>query len=389
MKNIYHFPVGNGNCSVIELENFVMVVDLNKTEDAESTYEMLKPYFRKNDNDQYILDVLCITHGDEDHCLGFEKFKSEIDNENLIIGSIWHQGYDKTAVKDKKELSTDYLTLKKELDRREKIKNPKLGEYIEQPKTGNTESDLFNEGDLAAPEELSLTVISPLSGDDESSNYDQNDLSIVLNFEIDGFSIIYAGDSTGKYWQDRIFPDFLDEKGNENKAKAETLVCAHHGSFSFFGSDRKAVREANPLPDNYDALDSINPKNMILSSGNKFPGKDAHRDDPPHYAARKWYHKWFVDNRNVKEDDKHPDEFKYTSEECIRIKKDVSDTSWKWVSCDNREEKTKAELDKISKLRKAAKITLAGGSATNSKGNLDTSGGNGVPNDNSRKGFYA
>lgn len=387
MKNNYHFPVGNGNCSVIELEGFVMVIDLNKTEEAESSYEMLKPYFRKNDDNQYILDVLCITHGDEDHCLGFEKFKEEIDDGNLIIGSIWHQGFDRTVNEKKADLPKAYLKLKEEIERREKVKKPTFGDYVKQPRTGNSELDLFESDHL--PEELNLTVISPLSGDDESSDYDQNDLSIVMNFNIDGLKILYAADSTSHYWQERIFPDFLNLKGNEDKAKAEKLVCSHHGSYTFLGGNRKEVREANPSPDNYEALDSINPKSMIVSAGDKFPEKDFKGEDPPHYAAWKWYHKWFVDNRNVKTDDKHPSQFKYASESCVRLKKPVSDTAWKYATCDERKEKTKAELDKISKSRATAKKTLAGLAVTTSKGNLDTSGGKGVSNTNSRKGFHA
>jgi len=387
MKNNYHFPVGNGNCSVLELEDFVMVIDLNKTEEAESTYEMLKPYFRKNDDDQYTLDVLCITHGDQDHCFGFEKFKEEVDAGNLIIGSIWHQGYDRTVNEKKKDLPTDYLKLKEEIERREGIENPSFGEYVKQPKTSNTADDLFEENDLQ--DELELTVISPVEGDAETSNYDHNDLSIVINFSIDGLEILYLGDSTSKYWQGRVFPDFLDKKGNENKANADVLVCSHHGSFTFFGNDRDTVRDANPSPENYDALDAINPSEMVISSKDKFPLKDRNKDLPPHYAARKWYHKWFVDNKNVNAEVEHPKQFKYTSDGCKRLKKDGADEKWEWAEDDNREEKTKAELDNISKLRKTVKKTLQGSAVTTPKGNIDTTGGQGVPNKDSKKGFHA
>ncbi len=75
--NITHFSVGNGNCSLIEAPDFVMIIDLNKTEDSDSSYDLLKPYFRKKDGKDCI-DVLCISHGDEDHCLNFKKFKEKI-----------------------------------------------------------------------------------------------------------------------------------------------------------------------------------------------------------------------------------------------------------------------------------------------------------------------
>lgn len=387
MKNIYHFPVGNGNCSVIELEDFVMVIDLNKTEEAESTYEMLKPYFRKNDVNQYILDVLCITHGDQDHCCGFQKLKEEIEAENLIIGSIWHQGYDRTFINRQKDLSTDYLKLRKEIKRRESIENPIFGEYVKQPKTGNKANELFETNDL--PAELELTVISPLEGDNETSVYNHNDLSIVINFNIDGIKMLYVGDSTSKYWQGRIFPDFLNKKDNESKAQTQVLISSHHGSYTFFGNDRDTVRDAKPFPENYGAMDSISPSKMIISSQDKFPLRDRKRDRPPHYAARKWYYKWFVDNRNVNVDTERPTQFKYTADGCIRLKKSETDIGWEWAKDDKRKEKTKAELDKISELRKNVKKTLQGLAVTNSQGNIDTTRSKGVPNKDAKKGFHA
>jgi len=72
MRTITHFTVGNGNCSVIEAEDFVMIVDLNKTEDKESSYELLKPFFREK-NGKDCIDVLYITHGDKDHCQYFDE----------------------------------------------------------------------------------------------------------------------------------------------------------------------------------------------------------------------------------------------------------------------------------------------------------------------------
>jgi len=68
--NYTHFGVGNGNCSIIEGDNFVQIIDLKGNEDK-SSYELLKPHFRKK-NGVNTIDVLTITHGDQDHCSGFE-----------------------------------------------------------------------------------------------------------------------------------------------------------------------------------------------------------------------------------------------------------------------------------------------------------------------------
>ena len=62
----------------------------------------------------------------------------------------------------------------------------------------------------------------------------------------------------------------------------------------------------------------------------RFPtSRDQSGDTPPHYSAYKWYHKWFRENRGVSEDDKHPDEFKYTADSHIRL--EHGNDGWNWV----------------------------------------------------------
>lgn len=311
-KSFTHFCVGNGNCSVIEDDNFVQIIDLNGNEEK-SSYELLKPFFRQK-NGKDIIDVLVITHGDEDHCKGFSKFKEELDGGNLIIGSIWHQGYDRT--KDEKYMknpSADYLDLNLEIKRRKKIKHPSFGDIQIEPKARDNSNDLFV--GISKPIDFDICVLSPFKRDDEDSKYDVNDLSIVLNVNYKGLSMLYTGDSSSKYWQDRIFPKLLDKKKFSNWAKADVLVTSHHGSATFFGPDRITVRDSNPLPDNYEALNKIDADTFVVSAVSKFPlSGDSSGDQPPHYAAWKWYHKWVRENRGISENDKHPSNFKYTSE---------------------------------------------------------------------------
>ncbi len=318
--NVIHFSVGNGNCSVIESDDFVMVVDLNKTEDKDSSYDLLKPFFRKKDGKDTI-DVLYITHGDEDHCLGFKKFKEEIDKGNLVIGSIWHQGYDREKNHDADNdpaLSEDYIELNKEIKRRQKINDSEFGDIEKALKAKDDNSEAFD--GLDEPENFEVKVISPLSGDDEDSDYNHNDLSLIINFEIEGKTMLYTGDTSSKYWHDKIIPEVLDDEDYSNWAEAEVLEVGHHGSYDFFGEDRDEVREADE-PDNYETLDKIKPDELIISAVSKFPANgDSNGDQPPHYAAWKWYHKWFRDNHGIKGKDKHPDSWYYTSNGNIQYK---------------------------------------------------------------------
>lgn len=349
-RNITHFNVGNGNSSIIQTEDCIIIIDLNKSGEYETSYDMLKPFFRKKNGKDYI-DVLCITHGDKDHCLNFAKFKEEIDSGRLIIGSIWHQDYDRTKnhKKTDPELPNDYLELQKEIDRRKRLNNPTDGDIQIPLKSKDDEVVAFDGIEL--PSDLYIKVLSPIDGDNEDSNYNHNDLSLVINFDISEMTILYTGDASSKYWQERIFPELLDIETFSDWANAEVLEVGHHGSYDFFGQNREDVRDPDDEPDNYQAIDKIEPNDLIISAESKFPlSGDTSGDQPPHYSAWKWYHKWFRDNHAVKKTDKHPDQFKYTSEGNVRLEYDNNTWSWKlnWISADEKKEQAKRITKKMS-----------------------------------------
>jgi len=356
--NVTHFSVGNGNCSVIESDDFLMIIDLNKTEDKDSSYDLLKPFFRQ-ENGVDTIDVLYVTHGDEDHCLGFKKFKEKIDSGDLVIGSIWHQGYDKEKNHDPKidpPLSEDYLALNKEIKRRQKITNQHFGDIEKALKAKDDNTEAFD--GLNEPENFNVKVISPIDGDNEDSIYDHNDLALIIKFEIEGKTMLYTGDSPSKYWQERIIPEVLDSDNYEDWAEAEILEVGHHGSYDFFGENRDKVR-TDEEPDNYEALDRIKPNDLIISAESRFPtSRDKKRDSPPHYAAWKWYHKWFRENRDVSEDDKHPEEFKYTSDGNVRLEFD--EEKWEWIEnwYHSAEEK---QAKRLAKKMKAGSVAIGTG----------------------------
>jgi hypothetical protein len=292
----------------------------------------LEPFFRKKDGKNCV-DVLCVTHGDEDHCLGFGKFKEEMDKGNLIIGSILHQGYDRTLnhKDDDPDLPSDYLILNEEINRREKVKNPQFGDIQIALNAKDDESTVFM--GLTAPSDFLVKVLSPFSFDDENSGYSHNDMSLILKIEINNKSILYTGDASAKYWLDRIYPYLLNKREFQDWSRSDVLEVGHHGSYDFFGNDREIVRDCDceDEPDNFDALNHICPKDLIISAEGKFPlNGDCNGDNPPHYAAWKWYHKWFRDNHDITEENAHPKQFKYTSDGNICLEYDGQ--SWNWIT---------------------------------------------------------
>jgi len=328
-RSITFFPVGNGNCCLIEIDDLRIAIDLKGTDKA-AAYELLKPHLSEEDGRKR-LDVLCITHGDGDHCAGFGEMKKEMDKGRLIIGTIWHPNFDRTKVDDDSELPEDYKALHAEIMRRRSIKNPQFGD-LEQPLTAwDTERKAF-EGFDEIPEQLSLHVLSPYLKDDETGDLDINNLCLVLNIEVSGLKVLFPGDSGSPVWQDRIFPHTLHSDDKSEWAKSDILLVSHHGSWKFFGrTTREDVLDADPTPENYEALDYIKFNDLVVSASSRFPtARDQSGDLPPHYAAWKWYHHWARKNLSVSEDDKHPDCFRYTANGHLRL--EYGDNGWEWVT---------------------------------------------------------
>ncbi len=324
-KEVKFFKVGNGNCSLVTIDEFSIVFDLCHIDGGKTSYEFLKPQLR-NEDGKYYIDVLFISHGDKDHCEGFEDFKQAMDNEELVIGAIMHPGYDRKKDVADSELPESYKALDEEIKCRRDSSSEEYGSIEIPLKAGDSEEILSNKIH-GLPDCINFKCLNPHEEDDgQEGDTDPNEQSLVVNLQIDDLSILFTGDSGHKAWQERIIP-FLEENGNF--AESCILVCSHHGSYSFFGDNREDVLKANPYPDNYEALNYISPQVMVISAGEEFPlNGDSPQEQPPHYAAYKWYKKWFVENREVDDSKEHPVEFKYTCDGHLVLKKNGG--SWEW-----------------------------------------------------------
>jgi hypothetical protein len=329
--SVTFFQVGNGNFTLIRVRDANIIVDINGTKEekgaeGKTPLEMLRPFLPEEDGTLY-LDVLCITHGDHDHCGGFAEFKEEMDAGRLVVGEVWHSNYDRTQVTEESELPEDYLALRAEILRRRGIENPGYGD-VEVPLTAwQDETAAFSA--VERPDGFSIKVLSPYYKDKGDEDWEVNDVSLVLNIEVLGLNILFPGDSSAKTWQERVIPYTLRKEGMEDWADAEILVAAHHGSYSFFGENREEVLNADPYPDNYEALDYGEPDFLLVLAEKRFPTSlDQSGARAPHYSAYKWYHKWFRENRGVSEGDEHPDQFKYTADGHLRL--EYGDDGWEW-----------------------------------------------------------
>jgi beta-lactamase superfamily II metal-dependent hydrolase len=157
MRAVTFFSVGNGNCCLLEIDDYRLVFDL-KGGEGWTSWEMIRRFLPWDDGRRK-LDVLCISHGDQDHCGGFVDFAQELLDNRLVIGTIWHPNYDRTKVDDTVDLPEDYLSLHQEILRRQALTDRAFGN-LEVPLTAWDDETRAFEG-IHPIEDLRLRVLSP------------------------------------------------------------------------------------------------------------------------------------------------------------------------------------------------------------------------------------
>lgn len=316
------FGVGNGNCTMLQSDTKTCIFDLNNVacdEDgagAQTSWDLLSPLLKEDEQGRRVIDVLAISHGDRDHCGGFADFKKAIDDRKLIVGALLHCGYDRRTKEKISELPEDYLKLAEEIDRREgKVA---FGDVAIALKAGQK---------LELTDDITMCVLNPVIDD---SDLEGNEHSIACVLELPKqLKVLLPGDTGCETWIDRILPWAKDNK-KEAWLNANLVVVSHHGSHGFLGRSRDDVLKADPHPENYVTLDAINAANLVLSACSRFPlNGDESGDQPPHYAAYKWYHKWWRDTHGVDEDDAHAEKhWRHTSDGHVRL--ELEGDEWKW-----------------------------------------------------------
>ena len=250
MLKVHHINVGHGDTTFIELpDGQTMLIDCNyKDSGKEDVLEYLDEKITKTTNGKKALDYLVITHPDEDHLCGIKDLSNKFEIEN-----IWESGY---RFDDDIERShyEDFRSLVEE-------KGSQILKRGEPYEIGQVNFHCLNSSE---------------NGDD--SNHDVHYNCLVLNMSYGESSVLFAGDSDYKSWQERVMK-FKSLVG------ADYLHASHHGSRSFF-MEKKG-------DDPYlEGLKSVDPSVVIVSCLSKEESEDQGSEDqdwPPHDDALELY----------------------------------------------------------------------------------------------------
>jgi len=231
-----------------------MLVDINKTDVDVDIIEFLRkkiPKKKHGDIDKTCrrINYFVNTHPHEDHLQGI----GELSTDEFYIDEIWESGHRLYVPADQKEKYKhyyDFLELIKTLKKRSAVSKLKAGrspkKYI-----GSTIVYVF------APSSYIV---------DSTSREDIHNQCGILKIEYRGNSILLAGDSDRDSWENRIVPQYSDDKvvdGKklENLLNSNILHASHHGSKYFF------VKQ-NDDTDRYKrATDKISPSFTVVSVG--------------------------------------------------------------------------------------------------------------------------
>ena len=189
--NIIFFYVGQADCTLIKLNDDVMLIDAGNNADGKNVVSFLQT---KNISH---IDYLVGTHADEDHIGGLDDVINNLDIENVLIPTVGKNG-------------TDYKNVIEACENNNvAIKNPTMG-------------DIF---------ELDNANFEIMSAMEEEGTSDNNS-SLVINLTYIETNYLFMGDAETEVENSRPWE------------KANVLKVGHHGSNS--SSSNKFLNEVKP-----------------------------------------------------------------------------------------------------------------------------------------------
>lgn len=326
MSNIKYYPVGNGDMSLITLnDESTILVDCNireasKDEENDEQYDvkddLLKSCKKRNDNP--FVDVHVLTHGDIDHCRGFKKNfyqgdPTKYSEKNrkageIIIDEMWfspmiaekntndeedaHQAEAERRLDlhlkndSQKDLPGNRIMIigydaKKDYS---KLNHLRIEPGKEITRINNKPQDTF-----------SIFIHAPFKEHIESQWANKNNTSIVFQARFKYVSTdsdyvcraIFGGDSDCDSWH--IILDKTIKYKNESALNWDIFMAPHHCSWTFFNDTPykdKDIDNSTPQKSSLKVLGyKLNGAKVVASS--KLIVDD--EDNPPHFPAKEEY----------------------------------------------------------------------------------------------------
>jgi hypothetical protein len=328
-----YYPVDNGDHSLIAIDeaNYTthIMVDCNIREGSKGGNDVtmfdvkadLMSVLKKKKINEVdgvcYTDIFILTHGDEDHLLGFEKNFYQGDPKNY-----------KQTNKDEGEIFIDVLwfspmVMGTATNDDEKCFNKEAKRRIQLHRNKSNEKDLpgnriviigkdmnddlsgldlvrkvpgdvvkrFNNRDL---ETFSIFIHSPYQEQLTDEEVDKNRVSVVFQARFKSTAsstdyctlAMFGGDADHNAW--KVIIEKTKKYKNDTKEKALTwdlFEAPHHCSWTYF-NDCPQAKNPNPVPSSLEMLDYKRGTAKVIASSKEIKNND---DNPPHYKAKEQY----------------------------------------------------------------------------------------------------
>jgi hypothetical protein len=321
---IKFYPVGNGDQSLITLKDgTTILVDCNiRQASVDSTdplvFDVKKDLLKsisKRDNNPFV-DVFVLTHGDCDHCRGYEtnfypgdpkKYAAKNREANeIIVDEMWfspmiaeentNEDEDVHQTEAERRLNlhrTNHADKNLPGNRIKIIGYDGNKEYSDLEHLRAVPGKVIDTINNKTQNTFSVFIHAPFKEHLKSAEKDKNSTSIVFQARFkdtatdEKFSglAIFGGDSDHYSW-DVIHKKTIDH-GNDKKQALnwDLFLAPHHCSWSFF-NDRPQDENPDPTETSLKILDYKRTGGRIIASSKKIVD-DA--DNPPHYEAKQQY----------------------------------------------------------------------------------------------------
>jgi len=308
MHKINFFPIGNADSCLIQLDNNKTIIvdyahkkdnndDDDKRIDLESSVKEVVGKF---------VDVLAITHADDDHVHGFSNLfflehAHKYQSENRIkIKELWVPA----AVILEKNLENDALILRAEA--RYRLKNgkgikvfskpEKLEQWLEGEgiKLKDRLSNIVHAGNVVPSFKLDndgveFFIHSPFSETIDNEEIDRNNSCLVMQakfkYENEIVNLILGADAEFELWEDII--KVTKHYKREDRLNWDLFKVPHHCSYTAL-SDEKGDDITVPKENIKWLYKQGNDRGHLISSSNPIPTDDNDKL-PPHRQAAKYY----------------------------------------------------------------------------------------------------
>lgn len=318
---ITFFPVGNGDMTLIKLSSGrKILIDINIRQTGDDVRDVLKDLRERLDEDDEgrpYVDVMVLSHPDQDHCRGFKEhfwtgslmdYPTTSEPSKIVIREMWSSPLVFRRASKYHTLSEDAKAWNSEAKRRVALfRSEGVGEdgdrilILGEDSDGKTDDilEIVFKTDASitrvagrSEDNFSALLLAPMNADSEedAEELTKNESSVIMNYSVgtgakqDAVKFLSGGDAEVYIWQKQ----WKRNKDNLAALEYDLLSTPHHCSWHTlsFDSWSKKKEDAKVSPDALSALSQARPGAYIVASSCPIKDDD---NDPPCIRAKREY----------------------------------------------------------------------------------------------------